>query len=707
MKNTVISPKAPLRVGLVGSGYVSTYHARALKSLGFVEIVGVADPNQERAQQLAAQFGIPGVYRTLKEMAAARPQVVHILTPPALHCALTLEALEMGCHVFVEKPMAETPEECDQMMAKAAEVGRILSVNHSARMDPIVLKALELVKQGVCGDVLAVDFFRSSDYAPHGGGPLPPQYRNGAYPFQDLGVHGLYLLEAFLGEVKKLDVRFSSTGHVPNLLFNEWRALAECEKGSGQMYLSWSSRPMQNELVIHGTRGSIQVDCFLQTIAVRGKLPAPRFVQLIAHAMGNAFSTLYKVPLNVFRFATGKLLPSPGIHVCVRAFYEALVEGTPPPVPAEEGRRMVRWMDEVSREANAAKDRRLQVTVPVSPARILVTGAAGMLGGALLRRLCQEGETVRVLVRRPSESLERNPLIQVVYGDLGDPEAVDQAVDGVDTVYHVGAAMGGGPLEFQSGTIWGTKNVIDSCLRHNIKKLVYVSSMTVLDHAGHSAGNPVTESSPLEPHADWRGLYTQTKLQAEKLVLQAVQHRQLPAVILRPGQIFGPGAEKFAPSGAIGLAGRWVILGSGNLPLPLVYVEDVVDALVQAGSTDGVNGRIFQLVDPEAVTQNEYVGQCQKANPELRAYRVPRWVLACAGLAAEILGRLLRRSAPLSRYRVKSARPIGPCDCSAAREGLGWIPRVGTRQGLEKTFHPKQLQPRTDATPELAGITKN
>ena len=102
-------------------------------------------------------------------MAAAKPQAIHILTPPASHCALTLEALEMGCHVLVEKPMADTAEECDQMIAKAKATGRVLSVGHSARMDPIVLKALELVKRGACGDILSVDFFRSSDYPPYPG----------------------------------------------------------------------------------------------------------------------------------------------------------------------------------------------------------------------------------------------------------------------------------------------------------------------------------------------------------------------------------------------------------------------------------------------------------------------------------------------------------------------------------------------------------
>src|ERR1017187_5186474 len=146
-------------------------------------------------------------------MAEAQPKVIHILTPPASHAPLALEAMEMGCHVFVEKPMAESIADCDRMIHSARQKGLVLSVNHSARMDPIVLEALAMIQTGACGQVQGVDFFRSSDYQAYSGGPvIPPHFRNGSYPFQDLGVHGLYLLEAFLGPIRRVDTRYSATG---------------------------------------------------------------------------------------------------------------------------------------------------------------------------------------------------------------------------------------------------------------------------------------------------------------------------------------------------------------------------------------------------------------------------------------------------------------------------------------------------------------
>ena len=676
-----------VKVGLVGAGYVSTYHARALRSLPFVEIVGIADPDEDRAAALAEQFKIPTIYPSLEAMAEAQPQVIHVLTPPGSHAVLALQALEMGCHVFVEKPMAESVADCDRMIESARQKGLVLSVNHSARMDPIVLEALHRIRNGACGDVQGVDFFRSSDYQAYSGGPsVPAHFRNGSYPFQDLGVHGLYLLEAFLGPIHRADTRYYASGMGDaNLVFDEWRTLAETGRGTGQMYISWNVRPIQNELVIHGTKGVMHVDCYLQVITLRKTYPAPKPVQRILGAGFNSLHMLAKVSVNTVRFATGRLKPSPGIHVSVVKFHEALRDGQLPPVPAEEGRRVIALLEDVSRRAD--DDKRAYLAEPNAGLRprILVTGANGFLGRALVKRLRAElREPLRLLIRRPPPEAPPEDL-QLVYGDLGNPAVVDRAMHGIEIVFHLGAAMKGGPFEFHSGTIWGTRNVIDACERHGVRRLVYVSSLSVLDHAGHRAGAPVNESSPCEPFPKQRGLYTQTKLEAEKMVLEAVAAQRVHAVLLRPGQIYGPGAEKFPPSGTIGLGGRWLVVGSGNHHVPLVYVDNVVDALMLAAAGDLPNGSIFQLVDPLGILQREYVDCVRRSRP-VRASYVPAWFLKLAGFGVELLGKVLKRSVPLTPYRVRSITPLWPCDCTAAHTVLGWRPRVSIEEGMERTF---------------------
>lgn len=681
---TAASVQGRVRVGIVGAGYVSTYHIRALQELEWVDVVGVADPNQKLAREVAEKYNIPGVYATLEQMAEARPDVVHVLTPPAFHASLALQALDMGCHVLVEKPMAETTEDCDRMIAKAREKGLVLSVNHSARLDPVILEALDRIKAGELGDVLAADFLRSSDYPAYLGGPMPGTFRKGSYPFQDLGVHGLYLLEAFLGEIKKADVDYRSTGRDLNLVYDEWRATVECTGGIGRMHLSWNVRPVQNTLIVQGTRGVMTIDCFLQTCVVKKAWPAPRPVQWILNAELNSLSTQWRSAVNLLRFATKRLKPSPGIFAGAQMFHRALREGAAPPVPAEEGRRMVNLMEEVSARADQDRAQLLAPPQNLPPCRFLVTGASGFLGSALMKQLRERYQPIRALVRRVRPSEDK---VTWVSGDLGYPDFVDAAFQNAEIVFHVGAAMKGSANDFQRGTVAGTRNVIEACLKHGVKKLVYVSSLSVLDHAGRDPRQPVRESSPYEPYPERRGAYTQTKLEAERMVLDAVRERGLNAIILRPGQIFGPGVEQGTPSGTIGLAGRWVIVGDGSRLLPLIYVDDVVDAMLLAADRDLPPGSVFNLVDPTEVNQKQYVEFARrKLGPKLKALFMPELVMNTLSLGVETLGKILKRNVPLTRYRVASIRPLWPVDGSAAREQLGWTPRVGVQQGLERTF---------------------
>jgi nucleoside-diphosphate-sugar epimerase len=273
--------------------------------------------------------------------------------------------------------------------------------------------------------------------------------------------------------------------------------------------------------------------------------------------------------------------------------------------------------------------------------------------------------------------------VQVVYGDLGDPEAVDRAIAGVRLVYHLGATMRGrGWAEFEAGTARGTSNVVHSCLKHNVERLVYVSSVTVLDYAVQSPRAVVDETAPLEPYPQKRGSYTRAKVLAERIVVDASRGRGLRAVVLRPGQIVGPGYKSVSPYGAITLAGRWITVGLGRLKLPLVHVNDVVDGLLAAAMRSDACGSIFHLVDSTPVTQRDYIAWCrEEGEPALRVNYIPRAALLAAGAALDLVGGLLRRNLPLTSYRIRSIKELR-FDCSAARRQLGWEPMTGVSTAL-------------------------
>jgi predicted dehydrogenase/nucleoside-diphosphate-sugar epimerase len=677
-----------LRVAVVGAGYVATHHLAALSRLEFVEVVGLCDSHQAAAEALAKRFNVPRIAATLVELADAKPNVVYVLTPPASHAALAIQAMDMGCHVLVEKPMADSAADCEAMLAKSKATGLKLGVNHSDLFDPVLMRALEAADNGDIGDVLSVDIIRNSEYPPYAGGPLPGQVKQGSYPFRDLGVHGFYTIEAFLGPIAQAEVRFQSRGGDPNLGFDEWQAQAQTARGVGRLLLSWNARPMENRLFVRGTRGTIEVDRFTQVCRIHRTLPGPKFIGILLNAFFSAAKDVFRIPMNVLRFATGRLKPSPGIQTGAIAFAKAIFHDEPPPFTGEDGLRLAQLLDPICVEPDRERLQQLEARyVELPPADALVTGAAGFLGRAVVVALRAQGKIVRVLVRRPVAAFRGDDGIQTVIGDLGDPRIVDHAVAGAGIVYHVGAAMRGGPRDFEAGTVWGTRNVLDACRKHASPRLVYVSSMSVFDHAGRRDGEVLTEDYRFEPYPQLRGAYTQTKLSAEQMIADAIAKERLPAVILRPGQIFGPGAEQVTPNGTIALAGRWIAIGDGSQSLPLIYRDDVVDALLRAGESPQALGRTFNLVDTDSVDRSAYLQRCKrKLGAALKTLWVPQWVFMCLAIGVELLGKVLKRDVPLTRYRVRSLRPLTNFDTTAAREVLGWTPRVGVRKGLDITF---------------------
>ncbi len=307
----------------------------------------------------------------------------------------------------------------------------------------------------------------------------------------------------------------------------------------------------------------------------------------------------------------------------------------------------------------------------------LVTGASGSLGNAVAKRLRADGHAVRMLVRRLPEQPQDG--LEYAHGDLGDPVAIDKAVAGAEIVVHCGAAMKGTWAEHQAATVTGTQNVIDACKAHGVKQLVHISSMSVVDWAGSSGAAPVDETVNLEPRAEERGAYTRAKLEAEQLV-SAAAASGLPVVILRPGQIFGGGIPLITGAVARNVGGRWLVLGDGRLELPLVYIDDVVDAVMLSIERKVTGGEIIQVIDPAALTQDDVLALAGGARSSLH---VPRALVFAAGRLSELPLRLIGKPSPISVYRLKSALARIHYHSDRARDVLGWVPRVGVREGIK------------------------
>src|SRR5689334_18229740 len=147
---------ARFRAGMVGAGNISEFHIYAVKALPeLVELVGVTDLDPARAQATAEKHGTRA-FASLDELVAAGANVIHVLTPPSAHVPVALAALERGCHVIVEKPIAEDEAEGRKVSELAKKKGLTVTVNHSLLYDPQVKRALDAVRAGALGQVVSV-----------------------------------------------------------------------------------------------------------------------------------------------------------------------------------------------------------------------------------------------------------------------------------------------------------------------------------------------------------------------------------------------------------------------------------------------------------------------------------------------------------------------------------------------------------------------
>ncbi len=532
---------------------------------------------------------------------------------------------------------------------------------------------------------MSAEYFCSAAYPSWQEGPPPEHYRDGGNPFRDLGVHGLYLLRAVLGEIEGVEPVFVSRGGDPNLCFDEWHVVVLCERGVGHVRLSWSVRPLQTVFTVHATGGTLRADVGSMFATVRRASGLPHALDRAAGALREGWPALRSVPANGLRWVSGRLRPYAGLRHAVERFYVALADGTPMPASLEDGRRVVRWVEEAARLADAAKRLREQARRPRAGADALVTGATGRLGRQLVEQLVARGQRVRALCRRPpTDGPLRHPRVDIVLGDLGDAVAVDAAVAGVRAVYHAGAALHGPWAEHARGTVAGAQHVVDSVLRHRVARLVHVSSLSVLDW-GALDDALVTEEAPLEPRPEARGAYTRAKLLAERLVLDAVRERGLRAVIVRPGILVGPDGPGIDALNAVVIGRQLVFFGDPAGAPPLISVHDAAELIVRAGSVPALEpGTVLHVVSDQTTTAGTLATRLAR-DRRLRVRRIPEPLVRAGAVAAAALARLLGRESPITPYRMRAAGARLRFDCTHARTALGWTEDAS---GLDPTGTP-------------------
>ena len=315
--------------------------------------------------------------------------------------------------------------------------------------------------------------------------------------------------------------------------------------------------------------------------------------------------------------------------------------------------------------------------------RVLITGATGFLGEHLSRRLLTDGDQVRVLARSAAKA---RPLVEqgaeLVEGEITDGDALRRAIADVAVVYHLAGRlfMPGVPAEDYHRThVEGTRTLLALCREQtSLTRLVHCSTTGVL---GAGGDRPADENAPYQP----TNAYERTKLQAELLVREAIG-QGVPAAIVRPGLVYGPGDLHLL--GFFRTIQRGLFRPIGRRPVWLhpIYIDDMTEAFVRCGRDPRAAGECFHIAGQEPATIATLAGTIANA----LGVAAPRgWIplpaaraLAAAG---DALPGQLKQAAPLTSSRLDFLTHSRVYDVAKAKQVLDFVAATDLPAGIART----------------------
>ncbi len=313
----------------------------------------------------------------------------------------------------------------------------------------------------------------------------------------------------------------------------------------------------------------------------------------------------------------------------------------------------------------------------------LVTGASGFTGSYMVKNLHEHGYKVRAMVRSTSNTHELDGLdVELVSGDLLNQADVENAVKGVDVVYHIAAfyrSANEPDQVYRDVNVTGTRYIFDAVLKHNVERVVYCSTVGV---HGHVDNPPADENAPLKPG----DIYQITKVEAEALAMQYYKEKNLPVTIVRPTGIYGPGDLRMLKLYRMVQKKRFLMLGNKDPFYHLTYVTDIVEGFRLAGENSNSIGQAYIIAGEPYITLKQFAETIASVlKIDLKIVKFPLWPVYAAGYVCEKICVPLRVQPPIFRRRVDIYVKDRAFDCSKAKNELGYKPQVTPDEGIRRT----------------------
>jgi len=368
-----------LRIAILGCGKIADQHLLATRRIAGCEVVALCDLEVLMAGQLGERFGVTACFADAAEMLrTAKPDVVHITTPPQGHFSLAKLCLEAGSHVYLEKPFTVTALEAEQLIRLAESRGLKLTAGHNLQFTLEMLEMRRLVKQGFLGGK-PVHLESHFSYGLGDTSYVGPLLGNRQHWVRQLPgqllhnilSHGIAKLCEFLDDDQ---VEVIASAHQSEQLrslggaeiLDELRVLIRDGSGTTAFFcFSTQVKPGRNELRICGPVNSITVDHASGSLIRHENRSYKSYLTFFAPPLVNAWQHFRNARINFKNFLTGKLHQDSGMKELVECFYQSIKNNSAPPLSYREILLTARIMDEIF--AQIYKTKTPVFTAPSAP----------------------------------------------------------------------------------------------------------------------------------------------------------------------------------------------------------------------------------------------------------------------------------------------------------------------------------------------------
>jgi nucleoside-diphosphate-sugar epimerase len=317
---------------------------------------------------------------------------------------------------------------------------------------------------------------------------------------------------------------------------------------------------------------------------------------------------------------------------------------------------------------------------------VLITGGTGFIGSKLALQCLARGDTVRVVGQEntaaeaaTSKGLEARGA-EVIRASVTNRERMFTVVQDVDLVYHLAAAQHEANVpdrHFWEVNVTGTQHLLDASIKAGVKRFVHGSTIGVY---GTALAGVIDEQSSLQPD----NIYGKTKLEGERLALSF--REQLPVVIIRISETYGPGDYRLLKLFRALQTNLFFMIGSGRNTHHLIYIDDLVDGLLLAATVAEASGQTFVLAGKEVLTTNDMVAIiAEQLGTRMRKFRAPLSPFLVLATVLEKGLRPLGMQPPLHRRRMDFFKKSCVLSHAKASKILGFTPKVGFKEGVKET----------------------